>query len=109
MKEQKRRKGIIDSDEDDNDKTRNAEVISEDDDNTEVSSSSADVDNFIVPDNGDIDEEELARAARMMPGKPTATRSHRHLLCLLYCPLSSPFGTCCAHLGGPFPRFCELF
>lgn len=65
MKEQKRRKGIIDSDEDDGIKVDEATG----DDGDDGSSTSTDVENFIVEDDGDIDEEELDRAERMMPSK----------------------------------------
>jgi hypothetical protein len=108
VKQQKLRKGIIYSDEDEADERRKVEQIEEGDDDDEGSSSSADVEDFIVPDNGDIDDEELARAARMMPSKPDCKYWATSYVLTLTSPFSPPFGACCTQVGGPFPHFCKL-
>lgn len=74
MRAQKRRKGIIDSDDDGAGPTAQLQEESEDDE----ASTTTDEENFIVEDNGDIDEEELARAERLMPSEQiVAHASHK--------------------------------
>jgi hypothetical protein len=65
VKEQKRKKGIVESEEDEKDPSTKVENISSDE--TDQSTSDDDGKNFIVEDDGDIDEDALERVETLMP------------------------------------------
>lgn len=69
MRERNRRKGIIDIDSDDGEPGKQIPTDEEEEDSEGDSTSSADVENFIVEDDGLVDEEEMDRIHRMMPSK----------------------------------------